>query len=158
MSVARKAAASRIDVALIPRRRFACVTSRTTPSNFHEHQLLACCSHTRVFARVAPMAHLLAEIENYNESGRTTPLNGCKASKEPTPPHIHEVVLGNWWVRPWYPSFYPKELVGSECERLYVCPSCFKYTREVEDGAYLRHMVSPCHAIRKRDSSRLTAV
>jgi hypothetical protein len=85
------------------------------------------------------MAHLLQEIENYNESGRTTPLNGFK-SKEPTAPNILEVILGNCWVTPWFPSLYPEELVGKTCERLYVCQWCFKYTRDAV-SEYMRHMV-----------------
>ena len=87
------------------------------------------------------MAHLLHEIENFNESGRTTPVNGLK-TKEPTEPNILEVVLGNWWVRPSSPSFYPEELVGKRCDRLYVCQWCFKYTKDVVVDRYLRHMVS----------------
>ncbi|KIW05557.1 uncharacterized protein PV09_03435 [Verruconis gallopava] len=86
------------------------------------------------------MAHLLQEIESYNESGRTTPVNGLRSKfKEPTEPNVLEVVLGSWWIKPWYPSFYPEELVGKTCERLYVCKWCFKYTRDAVQE-YLRHM------------------
>ena len=54
--------------------------------------------------------------------------------------NIKEVVLGDIWIAPWYPSFYPEELVGAErgagaagatLERLYVCPYCFKYTTQL---------------------------
>jgi hypothetical protein len=86
------------------------------------------------------MAHLLHEIENYNESGRTTPVNGIK-SKEPTEPNINEVVLGGWWVKPWFHSMYPEEVIGKKCERLYVCQWCFKYTKDAVQE-YIRHMVS----------------
>lgn len=86
------------------------------------------------------MAHLLHEIEPYNESGRTTPLTGFKI-KEPVQPNIHEVVLGDWWVRPSSPSFYPEEIVGKSCDRLYVCQWCFKYINDTVPDRYLRHMV-----------------
>jgi MYST family zinc finger domain len=45
--------------------------------------------------------------------------------------NIREVVLGDMWIAPWYPSFYPEELVGTNLDRLYVCPHCFKYTKEL---------------------------
>ncbi|PNS20730.1 hypothetical protein CAC42_2975 [Sphaceloma murrayae] len=33
------------------------------------------------------------------------------------------VVLGNLLIKPWYPSFYPQDLIGNKVERLYkVCP------------------------------------
>ena len=93
------------------------------------------------------MAHLLHEIENYNESGRTTPINGIGFKlKEPIQPNIHEVVLGDWWVRPSSPaSSYPEEIVGRNCDRLYVCQWCFKYVADGVPDRYLRHMVCSIH-------------
>jgi hypothetical protein len=55
-------------------------------------------------------------------------------------PNVKEVVLGNLWIKPWYPSFYPEELVGRHLDRLYVCQWCFKYTKEL--APYLGHTVS----------------
>mgnify|MGYP002716854605 CR=1 FL=1 len=70
--------------------------------------------------------------------------NGC--SPEPMPkkpaiePNVRNVVLGDLLIKPWYPSFYPEELVGRQCDRLYVCQWCFKYSRELMP--YLGHVVS----------------
>ncbi|KAB2569684.1 Males-absent on the first protein [Lasiodiplodia theobromae] len=46
-------------------------------------------------------------------------------------PNVLNVVLGDLLVKPWYPSFYPEELVGRRVERLYVCQWCFKYSKEL---------------------------
>lgn len=53
-------------------------------------------------------------------------------------PNVLHVVLGNLLIKPWYPSFYPEDLVGSRTERLYVCQWCFRYSRELMP--YLAHM------------------
>ena len=53
--------------------------------------------------------------------------------------NILNVVLGNLLIKPWYPSFYPKELVGQRTERLYVCQWCFKYSKELVP--YVSHLV-----------------
>ncbi|CAH0037796.1 unnamed protein product [Clonostachys solani] len=69
--------------------------------------------------------------------------------------NIDKVVLGDLCFRTWYPSYYGKELLGDPSaapkpaggkddkakkdrdqappmlNRLYVCPSCFKYSREI---------------------------
>lgn len=53
-------------------------------------------------------------------------------SKTPTQPNVANVVLGNLHIKPWYPSFYPKEQIGGEkTDWLYVCQWCFKYTHEI---------------------------
>lgn len=64
-----------------------------------------------------------------------------KKKKKTTPlePNVKEVVLGNGWIKPWYPSFYPEELVGRALDTLYVCQWCFKYTKELV--AYVGHQV-----------------
>lgn len=83
---------------------------------------------------------LLRELETPEaRSGASTPQPQAQV-KEPAGPNLLEVVLGNWWVKPWYPSFYPPELVGKKCESLYVCQWCFKYTKDLQAG-YLAHMV-----------------
>ncbi|KAF1848313.1 histone acetyltransferase MYST2 [Cucurbitaria berberidis CBS 394.84] len=46
-------------------------------------------------------------------------------------PNVLEVVFGSLLIKPWYPSFYPEELVGRRVERLYVCQWCFKYSKEL---------------------------
>ncbi|KAF2005905.1 acyl-CoA N-acyltransferase, partial [Amniculicola lignicola CBS 123094] len=46
-------------------------------------------------------------------------------------PNVLEVVFGSLLIKPWYPSFYPEELVGRTVERLYVCQWCFKYSKEL---------------------------
>lgn len=54
-------------------------------------------------------------------------------------PKVTTVVLGNLPLRSWYSSFYPKELVGDQIERLCVCHWCFKYSKELMP--YLSHQV-----------------
>lgn len=46
-------------------------------------------------------------------------------------PNVLNVVLGTMLIKPWYPSFYPEELVGRTVDRLYVCQWCFKYSKEL---------------------------
>ncbi|EOD45984.1 moz sas family protein [Neofusicoccum parvum] len=57
----------------------------------------------------------------------------AQAQQRPGPmePNVLNVVLGDLLVKPWYPSFYPEELVGRRVERLYVCQWCFKYSKEL---------------------------
>ena len=58
-------------------------------------------------------------------------------------PNVLEVVFGSLLIKPWYPSFYPEELVGRKVERLYVCQWCFKYTKELT--GFIKHLVSTTH-------------
>jgi hypothetical protein len=60
--------------------------------------------------------------------------------KPPVTPNVLEVVFGSLLIKPWYPSFYPEELVGRQVERLYVCQWCFKYSKELL--AFLGHVVN----------------
>ena len=60
-------------------------------------------------------------------------------SKPSVVPNVLEVVLGSLLIKPWYPSFYPEELVGRRVERLYVCHWCFKYSKELV--GFLGHLV-----------------
>lgn len=53
----------------------------------------------------------------------------ANAKKAAVDPNVLEVVFGNLVIRPWYPSFYPEQLVGRTVERLYVCQWCFKYSK-----------------------------
>ncbi|KAF1357949.1 hypothetical protein EJ07DRAFT_126272 [Lizonia empirigonia] len=53
-------------------------------------------------------------------------------------PNVIEVVFGSLLIKPWYPSFYPEELVGRKVERLYVCQWCFKYTKELT--GFIKHL------------------
>ncbi|WPH00551.1 Hypothetical protein R9X50_00338100 [Acrodontium crateriforme] len=53
-------------------------------------------------------------------------------NKNTMPPNVTNVVLGGLHIKPWYPSFYPEDMIGGKrAERLYVCQWCFKYTGEV---------------------------
>ncbi|PSK46369.1 hypothetical protein B9Z65_5337 [Elsinoe australis] len=45
--------------------------------------------------------------------------------------NVMSVVLGDLLIKPWYPSFYPQELIGNKVERLYVCQWCFRYSKEL---------------------------
>ncbi|KAI9752399.1 MAG: hypothetical protein M1815_000532 [Lichina confinis] len=56
--------------------------------------------------------------------------------------NISKVVLGDLLFDTWYGSLYPEQLLRENCrrelDRLYVCPSCFRYAREVMP--YLGHL------------------
>lgn len=65
------------------------------------------------------------------------------AGDKPATPNVLEVVFGSLLIKPWYPSFYPEELVGRKVERLYVCQWCFKYTKELT--GFIKHLVGPPH-------------
>ncbi|KAF1835032.1 hypothetical protein BDW02DRAFT_568451 [Decorospora gaudefroyi] len=71
----------------------------------------------------------------------TTPTTCTPKSsqKPPAGPNVLEVVFGSLLIKPWYPSFYPEELVGRRVERLYVCQWCFKYSKELV--GFLGHLV-----------------
>ncbi|KAF2274813.1 uncharacterized protein EI97DRAFT_401301 [Westerdykella ornata] len=64
-------------------------------------------------------------------SASSHPTSTAARKKPTTEPNVKEVVFGNLLIKPWYPSFYPEELVGRTVERLYVCQWCFKYSREL---------------------------
>lgn len=58
-------------------------------------------------------------------------------------PNVSNVVLGNLHIKPWYPSFYPEDLVGGrKTDWLYVCQWCFNYTPEI--------MKYSAHCVRER--------
>ncbi|EMC95843.1 hypothetical protein BAUCODRAFT_71885 [Baudoinia panamericana UAMH 10762] len=47
-------------------------------------------------------------------------------------PNVANVVLGNLHIKPWYPSFYPEDIIGGrKTDWLYVCQWCFCYTSEI---------------------------
>ncbi|KAI8939000.1 hypothetical protein NX059_004844 [Plenodomus lindquistii] len=74
-------------------------------------------------------------------NGASTPK---PTQKPPTGPNVLEVVFGSLLIKPWYPSFYPEDLVGRRVERLYVCQWCFRYTKELV--GFLGHLkVCPLH-------------
>lgn len=62
------------------------------------------------------------------------------SAKKPPQLNVVDVILGEIWMKPWYPSFYPEELVGKKTEKLFVCQWCFKYTKELLP--YIGHTVS----------------
>jgi GNAT superfamily N-acetyltransferase len=64
-------------------------------------------------------------------------------------PNVLEVVFGTLLIKPWYPSFYPEELVGRRIERLYVCQWCFKYSKELM--GFLGHLGCCCGQPIRRD-------
>ncbi|CAD0030141.1 unnamed protein product [Aureobasidium pullulans] len=70
-------------------------------------------------------------------SPQTRPREDQTPKKSPTEPNVLNVVLGNLQIKPWYPSFYPEDLVGRKAERLYVCECCFRYSKELMP--YLAH-------------------
>ncbi|KAF2101458.1 histone acetyltransferase, MYST family [Rhizodiscina lignyota] len=59
-------------------------------------------------------------------------INGTPAKPRPSPQlNVQDVVLGNLWIKPWYPSFYPEDLIGRKTEKLFVCEYCFKYSKDL---------------------------
>jgi len=56
------------------------------------------------------------------------------------PLNVLSVALGDRLIKPWYPSLYREELVGTAAvQRLHVCPCCFRYT--IDGAAGLAHRV-----------------
>jgi hypothetical protein len=55
----------------------------------------------------------------------------------PSQRNVREAILSDLRVEAWYPSFYPVELIGKACDRLFVCKWCFKYT--VKLIAFIEH-------------------
>lgn len=62
--------------------------------------------------------------------------------------NIDMVVFGDIAFRSWYPSWYPKEIIGEQAligeskgivvERLNICPKCFAYSKEMV--SWLQHV------------------
>lgn len=73
-------------------------------------------------------------------NGTCSEILSIETPKPSVTPNVLEVVFGSLLIKPWYPSFYPEELVGRRVERLYVCQWCFKYSKELM--AFLGHLVS----------------
>jgi hypothetical protein len=82
-----------------------------------------------------PMAPDVASMTSTPSTPALKPLQ-----KPPSGPNVLEVVFGSLLIQPWYPSFYPEELVGRRVERLYVCQWCFKYSKELV--GFIGHLVS----------------
>ncbi len=69
-------------------------------------------------------------------------LSPNRSSTKPQEPNVANVVIGNLHIKPWYPSFYPEDMVGGrKTEWLHVCQWCFRYTSKVE--SYSAHCVRP---------------
>jgi hypothetical protein len=83
---------------------------------------------------LTPMAPDAASL-----NGSSAPSAVKTPQKPSVTPNVLEVVFGSLLIKPWYPSFYPEELVGRKVERLYVCQWCFKYSKELM--GYLGHLV-----------------
>ncbi|KAH7555888.1 hypothetical protein BM1_06414 [Bipolaris maydis] len=90
------------------------------------HGSIAACETSPLRVSTCSMAPDVASMT----STPTTPALK-NSQKPPTGPNVLEVVLGSLLIKPWYPSFYPEELVGRRVERLYVCQWCFKYSKEL---------------------------
>jgi hypothetical protein len=76
----------------------------------------------------------VSELKPFLPSGLTSPSHKgvSPANKPSTTPNIANVVLGSLHIKPWYPSFYPEDLIGGrKADWLYVCQWCFKYTPEI---------------------------
>lgn len=98
------------------------------------HGSIAACETSPLRVSTCSMAPDVASMT----STPTTPALK-NSQKPPTGPNVLEVVLGSLLIKPWYPSFYPEELVGRRVERLYVCQWCFKYSKELV--GFLGHLV-----------------
>jgi histone acetyltransferase HTATIP len=74
-------------------------------------------------------------------NGTSTAATSKTTQKASVTPNVLEVVFGSLLIKPWYPSFYPEQIVGRKVERLYVCQWCFKYSKELI--SFLGHLVCP---------------
>jgi histone acetyltransferase HTATIP len=72
-------------------------------------------------------------------NGTSTAATSKTTPKASVTPNVLEVVFGSLLIKPWYPSFYPEQIVGRKVERLYVCQWCFKYSKELM--GFLGHLV-----------------
>jgi histone acetyltransferase HTATIP len=72
-------------------------------------------------------------------NGTSTAATNKTTQKASVTPNVLEVVFGSLLIKPWYPSFYPEQVVGRKVERLYVCQWCFKYSKELM--GFLGHLV-----------------
>lgn len=79
-------------------------------------------------------------LDVVSTNGVLTPPAPKHSQKPPPGPNVLEVVFGSLLIKPWYPSFYPEDLVGRRVERLYVCQWCFKYSKEL--AGFIGHLVS----------------
>lgn len=85
----------------------------------------------------APNGATVATMATALSPTATPVLTSPSARPAPTrshlPPNVSNVVLGNLHIKPWYPSFYPEEMLGGKkkVDWLYVCQWCFRYTTEV---------------------------
>ncbi|KAK8242541.1 acyl-CoA N-acyltransferase [Phyllosticta capitalensis] len=80
----------------------------------------------------APPSTGLAPSSSHNGAAApATPATPSSQRPANMEPNVINVVLGDLLIKPWYPSFYPEELVGRKIERLYVCQWCFKYSKEL---------------------------
>jgi hypothetical protein len=123
-------------------RDFANPAHPSSASPRHPFQLNA--SPPIVLLHVLPVLELMAhDLVTANGAIPKTPATGSNKhrtkNKAPVDPNVLEVVFGSLLIKPWYPSFYPEELVGRRIERLNVCQWCFKYTKELLP--FLGHLV-----------------
>jgi len=144
----RKRSRSHSDSLSKPRER---VTSPPTP-----HALVA--RPSRQSARPIPAATGSGPAHVAGAATLTpkrTPQASSKTPRPPGTPHsdrnIDTVVFGSICFKAWYPSYYGKEVLGDDfahvggfsskvggakrdqplLDRLYICPCCFKYSREL---------------------------
>ncbi|TKA43241.1 hypothetical protein B0A54_05722 [Friedmanniomyces endolithicus] len=63
-------------------------------------------------------------MANMTSASPLSILSPNRSSSKPQEPNVANVVMGNLHIRPWYPSFYPEDMVGGrKTEWLYkVCP------------------------------------
>ncbi|KAF2088582.1 hypothetical protein K490DRAFT_55983 [Saccharata proteae CBS 121410] len=66
-----------------------------------------------------------------NKAGDEHGSSGSTPKRPAMEPNVLNVVLGDLPIKPWYPSFYPEELMGRRADRLYVCRWCFKYSKDI---------------------------
>jgi hypothetical protein len=122
------------------RARFECNTdqNRKNSSNGVHFYPTTQHAHLRPAATAIALSIVIimavSELKPFLPSGLTSPSHkGASAANKPsTTPNIANVVLGNLHIKPWYPSFYPEDLIGGrKADWLYVCQWCFKYTPEI---------------------------
>nr|POF07689.1 histone acetyltransferase tip60 like [Quercus suber] len=77
----------------------------------------------------------------------TSPKQHRAPSRTNLQPNVANVVLGNLHIKPWYPSFYPEDMVGGKkVDWLYVCAWCFRYTGEIMRFCAHTVRLPPCES------------
>jgi MYST family zinc finger domain len=103
---------------------------------------------TLPYRMASPTAHKRVpslSAQNSPSSARIVPSSTTGLQR-----NVKEVILTDLRFDTWYSSFYPEDLVGRVCERLFVCKWCFRYSR---DGAAFAQHTSVSSRMKSSDGT-----